>query len=194
MLLTKTIKVIFWGDGGVGKTSIIKRFLYNVFEEGSVKSTYGLEVYTKMLSIGGRKIYIAFWDFGGQPQFRSVVRVLARGIDIFVFVFDLSDPDALTKERVQPLFSAIGAALQDSKIPKILVGSKTDLPRAIFDDNILDFMMSYNFDDYFEVSAKNGENIQALFDRIFQFITEITLHDKSIKSSDKKYNFNKVML
>ncbi|MGQ4833614.1 MAG: Rab family GTPase [Candidatus Asgardarchaeia archaeon] len=191
MNLNKTIKVIFWGDGGVGKTSIIKRFLYNIFDSISTKSTYGLEVFTKVILINGNKVSIAFWDFGGQPQFRSVVKMLARGIDIFVFVFDLSDPDAFSPERIDPLIKAIGPALNDS-VPKILVGSKTDLPAEVTDNEIFNFMAQYKFDDYFEVSARDGNNIRILFDRIFWYATDIVLRNFSSHSKNKARAKNKL--
>jgi small GTP-binding protein len=59
------IKLSLLGDGGVGKTSIVYRFIENRFSR-DFKSTLGVNLLKKKVKIGDKEVSVQIWDLGGQ--------------------------------------------------------------------------------------------------------------------------------
>lgn len=66
------LKVVILGDGGVGKSSIMARFVNNMFESNSYH-TIGVEFLNKEIVVDGRSYHLQIWDTAGQERFRSLV-------------------------------------------------------------------------------------------------------------------------
>ncbi len=64
-------KIVVGGQGGVGKTTILYRFIHNEFIEDT-KLTVGVQFHTQALERQSRKISLVLWDLGGQDRFRFV--------------------------------------------------------------------------------------------------------------------------
>lgn len=158
------IKVLFIGEGGVGKTSLILRYLKR--DEAKATITKGIEVFT----IDRGNVKVLLWDVGGQERFKQLSknRLLDKAL-IGVLVFDLSRPNTLNK------------LLEDwindpyiKKIPlKILVANKLDLSRMNIDDLSNGIISEINAKKFFITSAKNGYGVDELFNYIMSIVETI---------------------
>lgn len=161
-MINKKAKVLFLGDGSVGKTSICRAYLG---KELPKMMTIGIEI--EYLKIDDKDIVI--WDISGQKRFQEIVQSFVRGADLVVLVFDLS-----RKETLFNLKEWINIVIKNanSNVKAILVGNKADLAKEVTKKDIDDFLQSTNVKimDYIETSARTNHNIKALFKLIFQTI------------------------
>lgn len=149
------IKVITLGDASVGKTSILNQWIHGIFSEDTLPTiTAGLSAI--QLMIDGTVRAFQVWDTAGTPQYRSVLPMYCRGVDIAVMVFDLTQKSTfahLTRwhsfvcERASPVF--------------IIVGNKLDLPAARTVDAADASELAQRLGcRYVEVSARTDEGIR----------------------------------
>ena len=85
-----TCKVVLLGESGVGKTSIIQRYINNSFNPG-VSSTGGANFTSKTMDFVEEKRRIKFeiWDTAGQEKFRSLAKVFYKNAAVCVLVYDI---------------------------------------------------------------------------------------------------------
>ena len=89
-------KITLIGESSVGKTSFIKQYISNTFNQ-EIQSTIGGEREYKTIEIDGKKIRLAFWDTAGQEKFRSLSRIFINKSNIVIFVYDITQKDSFEK-------------------------------------------------------------------------------------------------
>ena len=82
-------KAILVGNSGVGKTSIISRYL-NKFNPRE-KTTIGASFTNKLEVINNNKILFEIWDTAGQEKFRSINSIFYQDAYICLLVYDITD-------------------------------------------------------------------------------------------------------
>lgn len=82
-------KVVFLGDQGTGKTSIIKAFIYGSFDS-AYAATIGIDFLSKTLALEDRTVRLQIWDSAGQERFRSLIPSYIRDSSVAVVVYDIS--------------------------------------------------------------------------------------------------------
>ena len=155
------LKVITCGEGGVGKTTLLHRYIEGVFL-ADTRLTIGVEFFLKEIKIEDKKILLQVWDFGGQDHFRPLLKNYAKGARGALILFDLTRPSSLN--RIEQWVNI--CKQEDPDIPIIFLGTKLDLKDQItIDDDIaLKFKEDYGFFDYLKISSKTGENVQFAFE------------------------------
>jgi len=84
-------KLVFLGDQSVGKTSIINRFVYNVFDESN-HPTVGIDFLSKTIeSHDSKRVRLQLWDTAGQERFRTLIPNYIRGSAVAVIVYDITN-------------------------------------------------------------------------------------------------------
>ena len=84
-------KVVLIGESGVGKTSILLRYVSNEFNSQQF-STLGLSYVDKIIQIdNNKKIKLEIWDTAGQEKFRSLAKAFYRNIDVGILVYDVTN-------------------------------------------------------------------------------------------------------
>ena len=190
-----TFKIITLGNAGVGKTSIIKRYSYGIFDNNSLP-TIGFEFSVKKIKLkNGIEINLKLIDTNGQEKYRALSTSYLKHADGVFFVFALNNKesyDELTKWI--EIFNDNNQNIEN--IGKYIVGNKSDLKeKNINEDEIKDFSKK-NGMDYFQTSAKDDINIEKIFQEMgeFLYLNYIKLgrgKDNQIKleaKSDKKKN------
>uniref|UniRef100_A0A914S5D2 Uncharacterized protein n=1 Tax=Parascaris equorum TaxID=6256 RepID=A0A914S5D2_PAREQ len=86
--LTK-YKIVFLGEQGVGKSSIITRFLRNEVAE-EYNATIGIDFFSKNVVVDDKTVRLQIWDTAGQERFRSLIPSYLRDSDVAVIVYDVS--------------------------------------------------------------------------------------------------------
>ncbi|MFX1567165.1 MAG: Rab family GTPase [Promethearchaeota archaeon] len=155
------LKVITAGDGGVGKTTLLYRYIEGKFLVNT-KMTIGVEFFLKELRIDGKKILLQVWDFGGQEHFRPLLSNYATGARGALMLFDLTRPSSLLR-----IDQWINICRQNNPgIPIIFLGTKLDLidVNTVRDEFALNYMAKYDFFNYLKISSKTGENVNLAFE------------------------------
>ncbi len=154
------LKVITAGDGGVGKTTLLHRYIEGVFLPDTLM-TIGVQFHLKELNINGKRILLQVWDFGGQEHFRPLLKDYATGARGALLLFDLTRPSSL--RRIDQWVNICRQNNPD--IPIIFIGTKLDLIEAITidDEFALKFVEKYDFFNYLKISSKTGENVNLAF-------------------------------
>ena len=155
------LKIITCGEGGVGKTTLLHRYIEGVFL-ADTRLTIGVEFFLKELEIEGEKILLQVWDFGGQDHFRPLLKNYAKGARGALLLFDLTRPSSL--DRIEQWVNICRS--ENPSIPIIFLGTKLDLDDQItIDDNFaLKYKKKYWFFDYLKISSKTGENVNLAFE------------------------------
>lgn len=153
-------KVIFLGNFGVGKSSIITRFCNGIFDP-TYQPTVGLDFFKKEIPYKKTKIKLLFYDTAGQEKFRSLIPMYIRDAHIMVVVYDITDINSFNELN---LWIDLIENVKKDKAIIVIVGNKQDLEefRAVETDKARIYAIEKNA-IFKEVSAKTGVNITELF-------------------------------
>ena len=177
-------RLIFIGDPEVGKTQIINRYNQKRFID-KYEPTFCADFQIKPITINNKRITIYCIDTeGGSDIAQFTGKTLIRKADGFIFVYDITIFNSLNNLSIyyKNFESEINPMLNESKKIIYFVGNKCDLTtkRKVFGQTGREMADKYEA-KFMEVSAKNGLNIDKLFDSI---IKDIIKRDE--KSSSKE--------
>lgn len=162
-------KLIIFGDGGVGKTTLTQRYLTGVFNE-SQHLTIGVEFYVKRLETEGKHIKIQIWDFGGEERFRFLLPQYCRGANGGIFVYDVTQEHTLhhLPDWLEVLHS------NAPNIPVLVIGTKADLDlkRKVMKEEEVKVAKAHKMAGFAEVSAKTGANVNNVFETIAKLMVK----------------------
>jgi Ras-related protein Rab-11A len=166
-LQSGTFKICIFGDGGVGKTTLIQKYVSGFFKE-STKMTIGLDIATKVIEVKDWSIKLQLWDFGGEERFRFFLPAYARGSFAGIFVYDITRYASLRNFDLWLNTFKKGVDFENNPIPLLMVGAKLDLEdiRSIPIEEALDFAQLKNIFNVIECSSKTGENVERAFELI----------------------------
>lgn len=158
-MTTASVKIVFLGPTGVGKTAIATRFARDSFSSFS-EPTIGASFLAKTLALPSYSIRFNLWDTAGQERYDALTPMYYRGAHAAVLVFDLTHATSFDDMArwVQRLQCDHGPSLI------YLVGNKCDKQkeRRVSERQVTAFARRHEL-PYIEVSALNGQGIQDLF-------------------------------
>uniref|UniRef100_A0A667XLI9 Ras-related protein Rab n=1 Tax=Myripristis murdjan TaxID=586833 RepID=A0A667XLI9_9TELE len=150
-------KVLVIGDLGVGKTSVIRRYVHQTYST-NYRATIGVDFALKVLNWDSETVRLQLWDIAGQERFGNMTRVYYREAMGAFIVFDVTRPttfEAVTKWK-EDLDSKLMLANGQS-IATVLLANKCDQGRDEFSNNGIkmdQFCKDNGFVGWFETSAK----------------------------------------
>jgi small GTP-binding protein len=166
-------KVCIFGDGGVGKTTLVHRYLTKIFKE-DLKMTIGADFSVKEMNIEGKKVILRIWDFAGEERFKVLMPSFAKGADGGIFMCDITRYHSI--RNIDKWLSIFEKSTKDKQItiPIIMVGGKKDLEekRSLESEDVIKLSQKYDLKGYFECSSKTGENVEEIFDFITRKMME----------------------
>ena len=169
---TFTAKVVIVGATSVGKTCIINKALTNSFKD--VSPTLGANYSTKVIRLNnGVEVHLQIWDTAGDEQYRSIVPIFFRKASAAILVYSIDQEQSfkdigqyvdLLNEKTDELF-------------KVLVGNKSDLEdqRQVSIEEGNEYASCIEA-EFFETSAKTGENINQLFQSLAQHVFDARIN------------------
>jgi len=163
-------KLVFVGDMSVGKTSIISQFMYNHFDE-SYDATIGIDFLAKTHTVDNKTVRLQLWDTAGQERFRSLIPSYIRDSSVAVVVYDISRKESFRNCRD---WIAEVRKERGEDVLIMLVGNKSDLPSNQREVDRRDGEeMAHDLNAQFiETSAKRGDNVRELFDKVCKSLPE----------------------
>jgi small GTP-binding protein len=164
-------KILIAGDGGVGKTTLLRRYVSGVFDESTIQ-TVGVDFFLKEMAINdlNASCTLQLWDLGGQERFRHILENFVMGARGALLLFDLTHMPKI--EGILNWVNIVRA--HDLNLPILFIGTKLDLEDAIaVDDEIaLDIQSTFNMIDFIKTSAKTGHNIELAFEKISKYLIQ----------------------
>ena len=85
--------ILLLGDSDSGKTSLLMRYIKNVYKDTYV-STVGLDQYVKKLKIDEEDVNLHIMDTSGQERFKSLSQTYYKKADGIIFVFDVTNRES----------------------------------------------------------------------------------------------------
>lgn len=158
-----TFKILLLGDGAVGKTALVHRFVHNKFQKAYLM-TIGMEPYSRYETIDGQKICYSLWDIAGQDRFKVMRGMFFRGAMGSLVTFDLTRRESFSNAE-----NWVKEALAESPNQLfILVGNKNDLDdlREISTEEGQAKADELGAIKYIETSALTGTNVAEAFYKI----------------------------
>ena len=165
-MLTKH-KIVFLGDQGVGKTSLITRFMYNTFDT-HYAATIGIDFLSKTMYLDDKTIRLQLWDTAGQERFRSLIPSYIRDSKVAMIVYDVSNKESFDDI---PRWCDYVRTERGNDVIIVLVGNKSDLPdRVISTEEGEKLSKSLEFNLFMETSSKNGYGVKNLFKKVAKLL------------------------
>ncbi|KAJ5076550.1 ras-related protein rab-3a [Anaeramoeba ignava] len=177
-------RVALVGASGAGKTSLINRYVDNIFIPRTT-TTVGIDYKTKDVEIEDSTFRLQIWDTAGQEKFRiPLSSSIYKNAEAFIIVFDLTVEESL--ESVDYYFSEIDKISYKNPLI-ILVGNKCDLIENQIEnveEKLEEIAKGKEF-KLFKTSAKEGTNVNELFYYIAKTLKENQpKQDQSVDNSN----------
>ncbi len=170
-----SFKTVICGASSVGKTSLFNRYCFNSFSFDSTP-TIGINFHSVYLKINCAKeinphkesyAVNSIFDFGGQERFAPLIPKFIEGANGALLVFDSVNISSFN--QLDFWYKKIIENSIDSKIPIILVASKSDLIEATsksetVDDNLIyEYLEKRKLDRFARTSALENYNVLEVF-------------------------------
>eukprot|EP00164_Ancoracysta_twista_P002042 GFYU01002690.1.p1 GENE.GFYU01002690.1~~GFYU01002690.1.p1 ORF type:complete len:204 (-),score=42.57 GFYU01002690.1:416-1027(-) len=157
--ILREVKVVLLGDSGVGKSSLVLRFVANHFKNYS-ESTIGASFLSKTIFVDDAAIKYQIWDTAGQEKYHSLAPMYYRGAAAAIVVYDISR--AASFKTLQNWVKEL-KQMGPSNILIAIAGNKSDLEeREVESEEAKAYADS--IDALFtETSAKNDVGVHDLF-------------------------------
>ena len=179
-------KLLIVGETLVGKTAFLLRFIENSFLPQY--ATIGIYSRIKLLKIQDKSIEFHIWDTAGPERLRSITKNYYKNVHGIILVYDVTNKNSFKKLKSNFIKDIEEKAT--SNVKKILVGNKCDLPnRVVTEDEGKKLAEEYNM-EFFEVSAKTGQNVNEAFNYLMEYLLKKTTGIKGIEKFLNE-NFNK---
>jgi len=169
-------KICMLGEGTVGKTSLVHRFIENKFQE-DYKATLGVNILQKHLKIDDNSVSVNIWDLGGQDTFENLRKLYLEGSKGALVIFDLTNRES---------FEKLGAWIQDfresqEEKPFCLIGNKADLKdQIVVTEEEARLLAKEHGVNLIITSAKTGENVEKAFVNLGKEILEEILKEPAV--------------
>jgi len=188
-----TFKTVIVGPPSAGKTCLFNRFCFNSFNFDT-SLTIGVNFHSIDLKIRSKDeirtqkesynnqpplhksprrklenlhVVQAIFDFGGQERFKALIPKFLGGANGILLVFDLTNKNSF--EQLEFWYDQVLEHANGLNLPKLLVGSKSDLisstmiKNLVLDEEIHNFIQEKNMDGYYKTSALQNHNVLSVF-------------------------------
>ncbi|KAM3164608.1 GTP-binding protein YPT6 [Lachancea thermotolerans] len=172
----KKYKIVFLGEQGVGKTSLITRFMYDTFDD-HYQATIGIDFLSKTMYLDDKTIRLQLWDTAGQERFRSLIPSYIRDSHVAIVVYDVTNKKSF--EYIDKWVEDVKSERGEENVVLCIVGNKNDLSdeRQVSTEEGERKAQVLNAKIFIETSTKVGFNVKNLFRKIAKTLPEFQKSD-----------------
>ncbi len=156
-------KVVVLGHFGVGKTSLIRRFVENSFSD-NYKVSIGVHITKKLVEITPNKsVSLILWDLEGTDDLNHIRESYLLGTHGIIYVFDVSRPTTFQDIHLD-------LSILEKKVigtPIKVVGNKVDL---VVPEEVTEILRNHNISYDYLTSAKTGGKVNDLFEQLAKML------------------------
>ena len=190
-------KLLLIGNSSVGKSSLLFRFVENVWDDNFVptiavyfvnnifnKTIFIFAQKLKTLEVNDKKVKLQIWDTVGQEKFKIITASYYRGVNGVLVVYDITDRDSFDNLNSWLIEIEKNA---NKNVYKLLIGNKCDLEdkRKVTYQEGKDFATS-NGMQFIETSAKADTKVKDAFEMLTQEIIKSSItKDKVMEKKEK---------
>ena len=185
-------KLVMLGNSGVGKTSLVKYEITNKFNNEN-ESTVIFDHSLKNFSILDKIVRLQIWDLCGQEEYFSSIKNFYRSSTCIIIVFALDN--LVSFNLVNRWIEEIKHNHNTGQYILVLIGNKSDLvdERIVSKEIIEEYCKNNEIENYFEASAKTGENVHDFFKNLvkqlfIKFAMPIIDNNSNSNGSEKEAN------
>lgn len=166
---TFNFKVVLLGEGAVGKSSLMLRYVENKFNPRHI-STIQASFLSKRISVDDSQVDLNIWDTAGQEKFHALGPIYYRDSHGALLIYDITDQHSF--EKVKLWVKELRRMLGESVI-LFIVGNKTDLvrDRNVDRDAAVEYSKSVGA-EHCETSAKDNIGIDDVFEKLTKAMIE----------------------
>lgn len=164
------LKVIILGDSGVGKTSLMHRYVNDKYSQ-QYKATIGADFLTKEVIVNDDKVAtMQVWDTAGQERFQSLGVAFYRGADCCVLVYDVTNGKSFDNVKSwRDEFLVHANVSSPETFPFVILANKVDVEeskKVVSSRSAQELAKSLGNVPLFFTSAKDSINVQDAFEEI----------------------------
>lgn len=190
-------KIVLLGSMGVGKTSLVEKFMFNVFQ--NPPNTIGAAYAEKKVEVNNKQVKLQVWDTGGQERYRAMAALYYRDAKVAIVCYSMAHKKSL--EGVQYWVRELQKMEPNCKI--YLCGTKMDLlennnkstnkshtteiqPVVRRDIKEVTNEFGIGDEDLYQTSSKFGDGVQELFSEVASYISGQPIALESSSDNDKQ--------
>ena len=178
-----TMKIVWVGDSGVGKTSLINVLMGNRFAL-DCRPTLGVDFATRLVpGPGDNMVKLQFWDFSGQDRFRILSRAYFKGAQGCLMVFDVSKRKSF--EQLNQWERQLKDQDHHGECLTMVLANKNDLTSLVDDKEIEEFVANAGVIGWKRVSAVDGRGLSEFMDLLVKGM----IRQEEIKRAAKEKNY-----
>jgi small GTP-binding protein len=168
-------KVVLLGESGVGKTSLLSRWVSSVFSK-SIMPTIGANHQRKRVQLDSVEVEMSVWDTAGQEEFQSLTPLYARSAAVAILCTAINAQ--VSFDKIDVWLRLLGEA-NETLPPVVLVVNKIDLePNIVARQEQLTLAYASKFAGLFFVSALSNEGVDNMFHHVaevgYRFTAAVT--------------------
>ncbi|MDV7137395.1 Rab family GTPase [Maribacter sp. TH_r10] len=165
--MQKSKKIVILGHFGVGKTSLIRRFVEDSFSD-KYKVTIGVHITKKVVEVNAdESVSLIIWDLEGTDEVQMIRQAYLLGTHGVVFVFDVSRPS--TFQNLNRDLEIVAQKTPDT--PLIVVGNKKDL---VINDELQILLKDNGIKADYLTSAKTGDSVNEMFTHLATLLNDLS--------------------
>ena len=182
-----SLNAILIGESGSGKTALTHRYCHDEFDP-NLRSTVGVEFYTKKLIVDDQCVTIKFRDTAGQERNYAIVKSFFRNVDACLLVFDVTKIKSFVKLNDWKTKFLDSANPQESEgFPFVVIGSKTDMEKRVVTTSDAQEWCEMQNMPYIECSAKSNMNVNFAFKTAARLALQHK--EKQLANVEKSFSF-----
>ncbi len=164
------LKFLVLGDGGVGKTTLLHRYVKGKFLN-TATMTIGVEFLSKQIQMNGIICQLILWDISGQDRFRFMIDKYMRGASGALLLFDTTNMTSFV--NIGKWVNLVRKYYQN--LPILLIAAKCDLEEFSIVGDIYAKKTKERFGmvDFIKTSSKSGMNVKLAFETLANYIVQL---------------------
>jgi len=158
-------KICLLGYFAVGKTSLVRQFILETFEE-KYHTTIGVKIDKKEIELEDKKLQMLIWDIHGEDKFQKVQKSYLLGASGYFLVIDSTREESLNvvMELKRMVEEAVG------NIPHLVLMNKYDLEDDIVVSTKQLVELGFERKNIIKTSAKTGLGVEEAFSELAKML------------------------